>query len=92
LTFLYGAKCWPIKKHEVLMMRVAQMRMLRWMCGHTRLDEIKNEVIRDKVGVASIEDKMREAALRFFGYISRRSTDAPTRTCERVILPKGTRG
>jgi len=44
-------------------MKVVEMRMIRWICGHTRLDRIRNEVIRDKIGVASIEDKMREARL-----------------------------
>ncbi|XP_019258913.1 PREDICTED: uncharacterized protein LOC109237106 [Nicotiana attenuata] len=58
-TILYGAECWPVKIAHVQKMKVAEMRMLRWMCGHTRLDKIRNEVIRDKVGVASIEDKMR---------------------------------
>jgi len=33
------------------------------MCGHTRLDRIRNEVIRDKVGVAHIEVKMLEARI-----------------------------
>ena len=40
------------------------MRMICWMCGHTRLDKIKNEMIRGKIGVASIEDKIKEARLR----------------------------
>ncbi|XP_070029668.1 uncharacterized protein [Nicotiana sylvestris] len=60
-TMLYGAKCWPVKIAHVQKMKVAEMRMLRWMCGHTRLDKIRNEVIRDKVDVAPIQDKMREA-------------------------------
>lgn len=35
------------------------MRMLRWICGHTGRDKIRNEDIQDKVGVASVVDKMR---------------------------------
>lgn len=35
------------------------MRMLRWICEHTRRDKIRNEDIQDKVGVASVVGKMR---------------------------------
>nr|XP_009773114.1 PREDICTED: uncharacterized protein LOC104223383 [Nicotiana sylvestris] len=63
-TMLYGAECWPIKNSHVHRMNVAEMSMLRWVCGHCRRDKIRNEVIRDKVGVASVEDKMRELRLR----------------------------
>ena len=58
-------------------MRVAEIRMIRWICGHMRLDKIRNEVIRDKIGMASIEDKMREAILCWFGHIRRRPRDVP---------------
>ncbi|XP_070053996.1 uncharacterized protein [Nicotiana tomentosiformis] len=67
-------------------MKVAEMRMLRWMYEHLRLDRIRNEVIRDKVGMAPIKDKMREARLRWFDHVRRRSTDAPVRRCERLTL------
>ncbi|XP_070010966.1 uncharacterized protein [Nicotiana sylvestris] len=67
-------------------MKVAEIRMLRWMYEHTGLDRIKNKVIRDKVDVASIEDKMREARLRWFGHVTRRSIDAPVSRCERLTL------
>ncbi|KAG5570500.1 hypothetical protein H5410_060266 [Solanum commersonii] len=42
------------------------------MCGHTRSDKIRNEVIQEKVGVASVVDKPREARLRWFGHVKRR--------------------
>ncbi|XP_019255021.1 PREDICTED: uncharacterized protein LOC109233592 [Nicotiana attenuata] len=35
-TMLYGAECWPVKKSHVQKIKVVEMRMLRWMCGHTR--------------------------------------------------------
>jgi len=38
---------------------VTEMRMLCWMCGNMR-DKMRNEDIRTKIRVASIEDKMRE--------------------------------
>jgi len=63
-TLLDGADCWPIKKTQTQRLMVAKMRMIRWMCDFTRLDRIKNEVIRERIGVASIEDKMRETKLR----------------------------
>jgi len=65
-------------------MRVAEMGMIRWICCHTRLGKIRNEVIRGKMGVASIEDKMREVRLRCFGHLKRRPRDASVRRCETI--------
>lgn len=53
-------------------MQVAEMSMLRWICGHTRNNEIRNEDIWDKMEVASVVDKTREARLRWFGRVRRR--------------------
>ncbi|KAL6507772.1 hypothetical protein OROGR_023967 [Orobanche gracilis] len=70
------------KQCHVQKMNVAEMRMLRWMCGHTKKDRLRNEVIREKVRVASIEDKMMENRLRWFGHVRRRPVDAPVRRLE----------
>ena len=68
---LYGSECWGVNHVHEQKMRVAEMRMLRWMCGHTRLDKIHNEYIRNKVGVAPIDEKMRETRLRWYALVRR---------------------
>jgi len=69
-------------------MRVAEIKIIRWMCGHTRLDKIRNEVIIGKIEVTSIENKMRgDARLRWFGHRNRKSMDAPVKRCERIVRP-----
>ncbi|KAF3647835.1 hypothetical protein FXO37_19750 [Capsicum annuum] len=55
-------------------------------------DRVRNEIIREKVGVASVEDKIREVRLRWFGHVMRRGTDAPVRMCERLALDGFRRG
>ncbi|XP_070025393.1 uncharacterized protein [Nicotiana sylvestris] len=84
-THLRG-ECWPVKNSHVQQMKVAETRMLRWKCGHTRLDRIRNEVIRDKMTVTPMEEKIQEARLRWFGHVKRRSTDALVKRCERLAL------
>ncbi|PWZ30868.1 Coiled-coil domain-containing protein SCD2 [Zea mays] len=76
-TMLYGAECWPTKRRHVQQLCVAEMRMLRWICGHTRRDRVRNDDIRERVGVAPIEEKLMQHRLRWFGHIQRRSEEAP---------------
>ncbi|XP_070013241.1 uncharacterized protein [Nicotiana sylvestris] len=85
-AMLYGAECWAVKNSHTQKLKVEEIKMLKWMCGHTRMNKIRNEDIREKVGVDPIDDKMREARLRLFGHIQRRSLDAPVRRCERLDL------
>ena len=39
---LYRSECWPIKRTQVQRLMVAEMRMIRWMCGYPRRDRIRN--------------------------------------------------
>ena len=79
-AMLYGAECWPTKKRYVQQISVAEMRMLRWICGHTRRDRVRNDDIRDRLGVAPIKEKLVQHRLRWFGHVQRRPLEAPVRS------------
>ena len=50
---LYGCECWPTTvKHEQIL-HVAEMRMLRWSLGLTRIDRVWNSDIRNALGGGS---------------------------------------
>jgi len=66
--------------------------MIRWMYESSRIDRIRNGVIRDLVRVAPIEDKIKETRLRWFGHVKRKSKGAPLRRCEMINIPNGKRG
>ncbi|XP_068209188.1 uncharacterized protein [Palaemon carinicauda] len=57
-AMMYGAETWAMKETEEKKMDVAEMRMLRWICGMTRGDKIWNEVIRGTPGVRKLSDKI----------------------------------
>ena len=58
------------------------MRILRWMYENTLSDRVKNEVIRKKLSVVDIVDKLKENRLRWFGHVRRRSQGDPVRRAE----------
>jgi hypothetical protein len=57
-AMMYDAKYWAIKGQHIQKMSVAEMRMLRWICGYTTKDRIRNDDIRDKLGVTPIQEKL----------------------------------
>ncbi|PKA49222.1 ataxia telangiectasia mutated family protein [Apostasia shenzhenica] len=89
---IYGAEYWPAKRKHTNKINIAEMRMLRWMCGYTRSDRMRNEYIRKKVDVAPIEDKLRESRLRWFGHLNRRPIEAPIRKIELLDFAHVQRG
>ena len=77
---LNGVEYWPTKRRHVQQISVVEIRMLRWICGHTRMDRVRNDDIRDRSGVAPIEEKLVQHRLRWFGHVQRRPPDAPVRS------------
>ncbi|KAG2648405.1 hypothetical protein PVAP13_1NG029600 [Panicum virgatum] len=93
-AMLYGAECWPTKSRHVQQLSVAEMRMLRWFCGHTRRDRVWNEVIWERVGMTPIDEKLTQHRLRWFGHVQRRPPEALVRSgvLKRVDKVKRGRG
>ena len=73
-----------MKKADEKHMAVTEMKMLRWMCGWTRRDKIRNEKVRKVLGVTPIEDKMRENRMRWYGHVQRREESHITRRVHRI--------
>ncbi|VDO99512.1 unnamed protein product [Heligmosomoides polygyrus] len=78
-ALLYGSECWALGKAQERQLHAAEMRMLRWACGWTRRDRVRNEDVRAVMKTAPIQLKMREQRLRWYGHVLRRPEDHPTR-------------
>jgi hypothetical protein len=55
------------------------MRMLRWICCHTRRNRVRNDDIRERLVVAPVEEKLVQHRLRWFGHMQRKPMEAPIR-------------
>ena len=62
---------------------VAEIRMLRWFCGHTRRNRVWNKAIRKRVRVAPNEEKLTQHRLRWFEHVQWRPPEAPV--CSGVL-------
>ena len=70
-AMMYGAETWAVKKAQEKKLDVAEMRMLRRMCGVTKLDIIRNERIRGTTKVGEISKKVQESRLKWYGHVLR---------------------
>ena len=70
-VLLYGAECWTIRKKEEKNLEKTEMRMMRRIKGVTLRDRIKSVDIIKELGVSSIQEKVREMRLRWYGHIQR---------------------
>lgn len=92
-TMLYGTMVLNVRlfrRNIFHKIGVVQMRMLRWISGTTWKDKIRNEEICLNIGVASIDEKMKESRLRWFDHVQRRAINVPIRKNE-LIQAEGTK-
>ncbi|KAK3538588.1 hypothetical protein QTP86_006676 [Hemibagrus guttatus] len=73
-AMLYGLETVSLRKRQESELEVAELKILRFSLGVTRLDRIRNVYIRGTAHVGRLRDKVREARLRWFGHVQRRET------------------
>ena len=78
----YGSECWAVKKKYESKLNSAEMRMLRWTRGKTRLDHIRNEDIRKEAQVKPVETFQENKRLKWFGHCLRRE---PNHICAKFV-------
>ncbi|KAK3542059.1 hypothetical protein QTP86_011360 [Hemibagrus guttatus] len=86
-AMLYGLETVSLRKRQESELEVAELKMLRFSLGVTRLDRIKNEYIRGTAHVGRLGDKVREARLRWFGHVQRRESEYIGRRMLDMELP-----
>ncbi|MCJ8736400.1 hypothetical protein PDJAM_G00257490 [Pangasius djambal] len=74
-AMLYGLETVALRKRQESELEVAELKMLSFSLGVTRLDRIRNECIRGTAHVGRLGDKVKEARLRWFGHVQRRESE-----------------
>ncbi|KAK3552816.1 hypothetical protein QTP86_022562, partial [Hemibagrus guttatus] len=86
-AMLYDLETVSLRKRQESELEVAELKMLRFSLGVTRLDTIRNEYIRGTAHVGRLGDKVREARLRWFGHVQRRESEYIGRRMLDMELP-----
>ncbi|KAK3510389.1 hypothetical protein QTP70_005861 [Hemibagrus guttatus] len=81
-AMLYGLETVSLRKRQESELEVAELKMLRFSLGVTRLDRIRNDYIRGTAHVGRLGDKVREARLRWFGHVQRREMSQYLHACK----------
>ena len=73
-AMLYRLETLALTKRQEAEMEVAELKMLRFSLGVTRIDKIRNEyIIRGTAQVGKFGEKTREARLRWYGHLRRKN-------------------
>ena len=86
-AMLYGLETVALTKRQEAEMEVAELKMLRFSLGVTRMDKIRNEYIRGTAQVGKFGEKTREARLRWYGHLRRKDDGYIGRRMLRMELP-----
>ena len=68
---MYASESWNLDASDKSRLQAAEMKFLRRSIGKTRRDKIRNTRIREQVKTQSLETKIEQNQLRWYGHINR---------------------
>ena len=88
-VLVYASETWATKVEDIQRMERAERMMIRWMCKVTLKDRIHMDELRQRLGVDSVIEVVRQGRLRWFGHVERKSREDYVSAC-RELEVKGT--
>ena len=76
--------------NDLKKLKVTDMKMCRWACGHTVSDHVRNDNTRERLNVENVTDRCRKTRLRWFGHVKRRGQEY-VGTKDLEMVPRGRR-
>ena len=86
-ALVYGADTWATTRGQEARQEVNEMRMMRWTCGVTRRDTIRNEHIRGTTRVVQASKNITEKRLKWYGHVRRMKGENIVRRMLHVDIP-----
>ncbi|CAH2013124.1 unnamed protein product [Acanthoscelides obtectus] len=73
---IFGSESWVLTNRQKIKLQAIDMKYLRAV-RVTRKDKIRNEVIREELGVESVLQRIEENQLKWFGHLVRMKDTRP---------------
>lgn len=75
----YGCESWVLTKRHKTKIQSMEMKYLRRVLGVTRMDRIRNDVIRKQLKVQPVLKRIEDCQLRWYGHLRRMNEERPVK-------------
>ena len=83
----YCSETWPMRVDDMRCLERAEKMMIRWMCGVTLRNGKTSEEMRNRLGLVSVSDLVRQERLRWFGHVERKDAEDWVSACRNMVVP-----
>ena len=91
-AMIYGMEIVRAISLQVGKLGVAEIRMIWMEMEIMKMDKVRNKGVRRKVGVENIEEKIKEARLRWYGHVRREYSYVGRKVLDMEVSGKHLRG